>query len=100
MQRIFVGLGLVCFVAVVAAPQSSSNPFLGRWDFNVQTSSGTRANWISVAARAGKLGVWFHRTGGNVHTVEDGRIDADPLGFTAAPATARLPSMNWDLSAS
>ena len=100
MQRFFIGLGIFCFLALEAAPQDTQNPFRGKWDFNVQTKSGMRANWISVADRNGKLEVWFQPTGGHVHPVDDARIEKDHLTFTATPATGNKPAMTWDLTAS
>jgi histidinol-phosphate/aromatic aminotransferase/cobyric acid decarboxylase-like protein len=40
------------------------------WDFNITTPSGTRACWLGVTDKGGKLEVWYQPTGGNVYKVK------------------------------
>jgi len=49
-----------------ALAQKESNPFVGRWDFNITTPGGVRAVWLGVHEKDGKLEVWYQPTGGNV----------------------------------
>ncbi len=99
MRKFLLAVSVVTPLALGTVAQSASNPFVGRWDFDVQTSSGEKANWIGVSEKAGKLDVWFQPTGGHVHEVPDARIEGNHLAFTAAPATAKKPAMTWDLTA-
>jgi hypothetical protein len=99
MRRFLLAVAVVTSVALGAAAQNTSNPFLGRWDFDVQTSSGPKANWLGISEKGGKLDVWFQPTGGHVQQVPDARIDGNKLSFTAAAATAKRPAMTWELTA-
>src|SRR5438132_2622008 len=71
MHRLATLLILVPIVMTPALAQSSSNPLVGRWDFNITSPSGTRANWLGVKENDGKLEIWFQPTGGNVYQVKD-----------------------------
>lgn len=99
MRRFLLGVSVLTSLALGTVAQSASNPFVGRWDFDVQTPSGEKANWIGVSEKGGKLDVWFQPTGGHVYEVPDARIEGNRLSFTAAPATAKKPAMTWDLTA-
>ncbi|MFL6451171.1 MAG: DUF1080 domain-containing protein [Bryobacteraceae bacterium] len=99
MRRFLLGAGLVCPLVLGIVAQGASNPFIGRWDFDVQTPSGERANWLGVSEKGGKLDVWFQPTGGHVHQVPDAHIKGNRLSFTAAPATPKKPAMTWELTA-
>lgn len=100
MRRFLVEVGLVCSLTVGAVAQKPSNPFLGRWDFNVQTPAGMRADWLSVSDTGGKTVVWFQPTGGHVHEVADAHLEGNRLSFTAGAATAKSPGTTWELTAS
>lgn len=100
MRRFLPKVGLVCSLTIGAVAQNHSNPFLGKWDFDVQTSAGMRANWLGVSDKGGKTEIWFQPTGGHVHEVSDARLEGNHLSFTAAPATAKNPAMTWELTAS
>jgi Domain of Unknown Function (DUF1080) len=103
MRHFWVGLIpcviLGCVLATPAFPQKSSNPFLGRWDFDTKTATGVGANWLGVKEEGGSLEVWFQPTGGHVYQVKDARVEDSHLTFTAAPASANRPAMTWELTA-
>lgn len=83
-------------LSIVLAPagaQSGGNPFVGRWDFNIGTPGGTRASWLGITEKAGKLDVWFQPTGGNVYEVKDPQLDGSHLVLHVSP------SMTWELDA-
>ena len=88
MRLITIGL---IFLAPVLS-QNKGNPFVGRWDFNVTTSGGVRANWLAVGESGGGLEVWFQPAGGHVYQVKDFKVDGSHLAFT-------IPGMTWDLDA-
>jgi hypothetical protein len=98
MRKFLLEVSVVTSLALGSVAQSASNPFIGRWDFDVQTASGEKANWIGVSDKGGKVEVWFQPTGGHVHEVPDARIEGNHLSFTAAPATAKKPAMTWELT--
>ncbi len=87
--RIAVSLFAVCLLA-----QAQSNPFLGRWDFDVKTQSGVGANWLGVSDKNGKLEVWFQPTGGHVHPVDNVKLNGSHLTLVISP------TMTWELDAS
>ena len=77
-----------------------TSPFAGRWDFNITTPNGTRANWLGVTEKKGKLEVWFQPTGGNVYEVKNFTVNGSHLTLTLSPATAGRPALTWELDAS
>ncbi len=97
MRHLFAGLILVGALVNPASSQNSGSPFVGRWDFDVQTAAGQRANWLGVTEKDGNLEVWFQPTGGHVVQVKDFHVDGSHLSFTAAPAAANRPAMTWEL---
>jgi hypothetical protein len=98
MRNFFAGLTLLSVLVAPAFPQSH-NPFAGRWDFNVKTANGMRANWLGITDKGGTLEVWFQPTGGHVFQVKDFHVSGSHLAFTAAPANGRHPATTWDLDA-
>src|SRR5437660_499970 len=99
MRKFLLEVSVVTSLALGTVAHGASNPFLGRWDFDVQTSSGAKANWLGVSDKSGKLEVWFQPTGGHVHEVPDAHINGNHLSFIAAPATPKKPAMTWELTA-
>jgi hypothetical protein len=99
MRRFLLELSVATSLALGTVGQAASNPFLGRWDFDLQTPSGGKANWLGVSEKGGKIEVWFQPTGGHVHEIADARIHDNQLSFTAAPATSKRPAMTWELTA-
>jgi hypothetical protein len=83
-----------------ALAQKSTNPFAGRWDFNITTAHGIHACWLGVTEKGGDLEVWYQPPGGNVYQVKDFHVDGSHLTITLSPASANRPAMTWDLEAS
>ena len=100
MRCEFAGLMLGAALLSPALAQADGNPFLGRWDFDIKTSSGVGANWLGVTDKGGKLEVWFQPTGGHVHPVEDVKLAGSHLTLVVSPAAGKHPAMTWDLDAS
>jgi Domain of Unknown Function (DUF1080) len=78
---------------------AQSNPFVGRWDFDVPTRNGIGANWLGISEQNGTLDIWFQPTGGNVYQIKDYKQDGPHLTMTVAPQTAKRPAMIWELDA-
>jgi hypothetical protein len=78
---------------------AQSNPFVGRWDFNVTTPGGVGANWLGVKENAGNVEIWFQPTGGNVYQVKDFKISGKHLFLNLTPTNAKRTGMTWDLDA-
>jgi hypothetical protein len=99
-MRHFVAVLIVAFaLAIPAVPQRSNRPFLGRWDFDVNTDSGRGANWLGISEKGGKLEVWFQPTGGHVHQVNDFHVNGSHLTMTVSPASGTQPATIWELDA-
>ena len=86
-------------MAVPALPANHGSPFVGRWDFDVNTPNGMRANWLGVTETGGNLDVWFQPTGGHVYQIKDFHVEGSHLKFTAEPASGRHPATTWELDA-
>lgn len=79
--------GLVCLIPALS---QKTNPFLGRWDFNIPPD---HANWLGIAEKNGALEVLFQPTGGNVYPLKDYK-------FAGSHLTLNLGrGMTWDLDA-
>src|SRR5690242_17611488 len=98
MRNFFAGLTFLSLLVAPAFSQSHS-PFVGRWDFDVKTANGMRANWLGVTEAGGALEIWFQPTGGHVFQVKKFDVNDSHLSFTAAPANGSHPATTWDLDA-
>ena len=83
--------GLIFASALLVA---QDNPFVGHWDFNIPGPGGTRAAWLGVSEKGGKLEVWFQPTGGNVFEVKDAKMEGSHLSVPTSQGTT------WELDAS
>lgn len=92
---------LLFFTAIFAVGLSGqgSNPFVGRWDFNISTPAGMHAAWLGVTEKDGKTEVWFQPTGGNVRKVDDFKLEGSQLKLNLAPASGTHPALRWELTA-
>ena len=48
MQKFATGFILVAALLAPAYAQKSSNPLVGRWDFNIPSRDGNRAAWLGI----------------------------------------------------
>ena len=94
MQRFPPSLVVVCGLLIPALAQKESNPFVGRWDFNITTPGGVRAVWLGVHEKDGKLEVWYQPTGGNVYEVKNFKANSSHLTLILSP------TLTWELDAS
>ncbi|HEX4808295.1 MAG TPA: DUF1080 domain-containing protein [Bryobacteraceae bacterium] len=81
------------------ASEAQTNPFVGRWDFDVPTPNGIGANWLGVNEKGGNLEVWFQPTGGHVYQVKDYKLDGSHLTMTVDQASGNRPPTTWELDA-
>lgn len=95
-----MGLVLVSAVMTGALAQAKSNPFVGRWDFNLKTPNGTRAAWLGISEKGGSLDVWYQPTGGNVYQLKDVKVDGSKMTLTVNAAAEGRPATLWELTAS
>jgi hypothetical protein len=84
--------GLIAIFTLLV-PALAENAFVGRWDFNITTPAGPRANWLGVTDKDGKLEVWFQPTGGNLYEVKDFKVDGAHLTLHVSR------EMTWELDA-
>jgi len=96
-----LGLILILVGALLtpAFSQKTSNPLVGRWDFNITTPAGTRASWLGVTEKEGSLEIWYQPTGGHVYQVKDFKVDGLHLTISISQASGRRPAMTWELDA-
>ncbi len=80
-------------LTMAAFAQTSSNPLVGRWDFNISTPHGAGAAWLGVSEKGGQLDVWYQPTGGNVYQVKDFHADGSHLTVNLSKTAS------WDLEA-
>lgn len=97
MRNAFTGLLLGSMLLLPAFAQKK-NPLVGRWDFNLTTPGGTRATWLGITEKDGKLDVWYQPTGGNVYQLKDVKADGNHLVLTINPA-GKNPAVIWELDA-
>jgi hypothetical protein len=83
------------FVLFVGGLFAADNPFAGRWNFNLPS----RASWLGITEKGGKLEVWYQPTGGNVYEVKDVRQSGNHLSLTVVTATDKRPAVTWELDA-
>jgi hypothetical protein len=83
---------ILWLLSIPALASGAGSPFVGRWDFDIKTTSGVGACWLGVTEKTdGKLDVWFQPTGGHVRELKDVQMSGSHLVLTVAPATT------WDL---
>ena len=87
MTKLVIGLtiSIGCMTAL-----AQSNPFLGRWDFNIGPN---RASWLGISDKGGKLEVWYQPTGGNVFEVKNFKVEGSHLSVQISA------NMSWELDA-
>jgi len=96
-----LGLILILVVALLtpAFSQKKSSPLVGRWDFNINTPTSTRASWLGVTEKDGSLEIWYQPTGGHVLQMKDFKVDGSHLTINISQAISRRPATTWELDA-
>jgi hypothetical protein len=75
-----------------------SNPFVGRWNFNFPPPA-SRASWLGVTEKDGKLEVWVQPTGGHVRQVTDFKLKGAKLKLNISKKDKKRPALKWELTA-
>ncbi len=74
---------------------AQTNPFVGRWDFDITLPNGKpAANWLGIKAQGDNLDIWFQPTGGHVFHVPDYKVNGSHLTLNISH------TLTWDLDAS
>ncbi|HKW97548.1 MAG TPA: DUF1080 domain-containing protein [Bryobacteraceae bacterium] len=92
MKKLVISFAIAT-ACLTAFGQPKTNPFLGRWDFNIATPHRNGASWLGITEKNGKLEVWYQPTGGNVFEVKNFKISGSHLTVNISPNTA------WELDA-
>jgi hypothetical protein len=97
-RTVYVLLASMCLAGALA--QAQSNPFEGRWDFNLAPGP-LHAAWLGVKGGASSLEVWYQPTGGNVYQIKDAKLVGSRLVLTISPedAARNRPAVLWELEA-
>ena len=98
MKQFFRGLIFVSALLIPALAQKS-NPFIGRWDFNITNQNVTRGSWLGISEKGGAVEVWYQPTGGNVVQVKNFKIDGSHISIAINPAAGKRPALTWELDA-
>ena len=87
----------ICAIwALLVAPllSAQTNPFVGRWDFNLTEANGKpAASWLGISQNGSGLEIWYQPTGGHVFRVPDYKIDGSHLTLNISR------DLSWDLDA-
>lgn len=99
MRLNLVAVALCCSFANLALAQSGANPFVGNWDFDLNTPHGEQASWLGITEKDGGLDIWYQPTGGHVFQVKDYKQTGPHLTLNIAPAQGAHPALVWELDA-
>jgi len=92
MRNIFLVLAGAAVFSAALFSQQSANPFLGRWDLTVTTSSATYPDWIEVINQNGKPAAHIQPRSGGAKWATDVAIQGSKLTLT-------LDRDQWELTA-
>ena len=92
LRRAILPIGLSIFTTTLLG--ADTNPFVGRWDFNLTEANGkAAASWLGIKQTGDGLDVRYQPTGGHVFQVTDYKADGSHL-------TLRMPrGLEWELDA-
>ncbi len=83
---------LACACTLTLAAQTSSNPFLGKWDITATNAKGVSyPYWLEVSEENGQLTAWFQDRGGSVHKVAEIAREGNDLVFSMGAPKAGAP---------
>ncbi|MBZ5583887.1 MAG: DUF1080 domain-containing protein [Acidobacteriia bacterium] len=96
MRRFFLALALSAALSALIFSQSGRSPFMGRWNFNMQSGG---AAWLGITQKSGGLDVWYQPTGGNVYQVKDVKANGSHLTLVLSQPEDNRPGLTWELDA-
>lgn len=91
---------MIATALLLPALAQKSNPFAGRWNFNITNQNVTRAAWLGITEKGGNVEVWYQPTGGNVLQVKNFKIEGSHISITINAANGKRPAVTWELDAS
>jgi Domain of Unknown Function (DUF1080) len=98
MKQLCLTLILATLVLIPAQSQNRKNPFAGRWDMTVTTSSDKFPGWMELEEKDGNPEARVQPRTGNVHPAPV-KMDGARLIVTVSPANANGPQVIWELTA-
>lgn len=98
MKQFFRGV-IIASALLLPVFAKNSNPFIGRWDFNITNQNVTRGSWLGISEKGGNVEVWYQPTGGNVFQVKNFKIDGSHISIAISTANGNRPAVTWELDA-
>src|SRR5450755_3884298 len=95
-RSLIAALFAACLLPAGSAAQT--NPFVGRWDFDVPSANDIGANWLGVTNKGGQLEVWFQPTGGHVYRLKQYKLNGSHLTLRVSEE-GHSPETVWELDA-
>ena len=84
--------------SVLLLAAAGKDPFAGRWDLTVKTSSAVYPAWVEVVDKDGKPEARIQPRGGSVRPAHDVKLDGNRLVVTISPAAEDRPAITWDMN--
>jgi hypothetical protein len=84
--------------SVLLLGAAGKDPFAGRWDLTVKTSSALYPAWIEVTDKDGKPEARIQPRGGSVRPAHEVKLDGNHLVVTISPAAEDRPAITWELN--
>ena len=89
--------------SVLLLGAAGKDPFAGRWDLTVKTSSALYPAWIEVTDKDGKPEARIQPRGGSVRPAHEVKLDGNHLVVTISPAAdsmrnSRIATGKWKCS--
>ena len=89
-------LASVAFVP--ARSEKAAQPFSGRWDLTIATSSATYPSWLEVREKDGRPQARVVGRTGSVHPASEVKIDGSHLTVTAPEQFGKRANLTWELT--
>jgi hypothetical protein len=84
--------------AVLLLTAAPKDPFAGRWDLTVKSSSAVYPAWIEVTDKDGKPEARIQPRGGSVRAAHDVKLSGNTLVLTISPAAEDRPAVSWEFN--
>jgi len=88
---------LLIAAAIPCAAQTSSNPFLGRWDITVTAGNQTYPDWMELTQKDGKLDAFIQPRSGGARHWDTVKLEGGKLIVTMGGGSG--PASVWELTA-
>jgi hypothetical protein len=84
--------------SVLLLGAAGKDPFAGRWDLTVKTSSAVYPAWVEVVDKDGKPEARIQPRGGSVRPAHEVKVEGNHLIVTISPAAEDRPAITWDMN--